>query len=73
MPALLAIAVGGALLVLGWVHVSGEAAYENQTAGLNTAILGVLVILVGCGVHLFVLRRRVARRLVRVRRLWDEG
>ena len=72
MPAVLGGLVGGALLVLGWLWVSGEAAYEDQTAGLNLAIAGVLLVAIGCGVHLWILRRRVARRLVTVRQLWGE-
>lgn len=72
MLAVLGGVTGSVLLVLGWIWVSGEAAYENQTTGLNTAIGGALLVLIGCGSHLWVLRRRVARSLITVRRQWDE-
>ena len=72
MLAVLGGVAGSALLVLGWIWVSDEPAYENQTAGLNTAIAGVLLVLIGCGSHLWVLRRQVARSLVTVRRQWGE-
>lgn len=70
-PSLMAAAIPGALgvllLVMGWVSVSGEAAFDDQQAGLNLAILGALVVLIGCGFYLFVFRRRIARRMVAVR------
>jgi len=56
-------AVGVLLLVFGWVAVSGEAAFDDQQVGLNVAILGALVVLIGCGFYLFVFRRRITRRV----------
>ena len=65
-PSLLAALVlavpGVALVVIGWIAVSGEAAFDDQTVGLNLAILGALVVLAGCGFYLFVFRRRIERR-----------
>ncbi len=66
-PSLLVAAVpamvGALLLVLGWVGASGVAAFDDQTAPLSIAILGALVIFVGCGFYLFAFRRRIARRV----------
>ncbi|MGQ0626147.1 MAG: hypothetical protein ACT4PP_16050 [Sporichthyaceae bacterium] len=56
-------ALGVLLLVLGWIDVSGEAAFADQSIGLNLAILGALVVLVGCGFYLWAFRRRMQRRL----------
>lgn len=70
-PSLIAAAIpsalGALLLVFGWVSVSGEAAFDDQQAGLNVAILGALVVLIGCGFYLFAFRRRIARRMAAVR------
>jgi hypothetical protein len=56
-------AIGILLVVLGWVAVSGEAAFDDQTTGLNLAILGAIVVGIGCGFYLFAFRRRIARRI----------
>jgi TRAP-type C4-dicarboxylate transport system permease small subunit len=65
-PSLLAaliIGIPGVLLVLiGWISVSGNAAFDDQTVGLNLAILGALVVLAGCGFYLFMFRRRIEQR-----------
>jgi hypothetical protein len=70
-PSLIAAAIPSALgvllLVFGWVSVSGEAAFDDQQGGLNVAILGALVVLIGCGFYLFAFRRRIARRVANVR------
>lgn len=70
-PSLVAAAIPGALgvllLVLGWASVSREAAFDDQQSGLNLAIGGALVVLIGCGFYLFVFRRRIARRVAAVR------
>ncbi|WP_344601278.1 hypothetical protein [Sporichthya brevicatena] len=55
------------LLILGWISVSGEAAFDDQQSGLNIAILGALVVLIGCGFYLFMFRRRIQRRMRAVR------
>ena len=66
-PSLLVAAVPaviGALLVLiGWINVSGEAAFDNQTTPLNLAIGGALLVFVGCGFYLWAFRRRIGRRI----------
>jgi hypothetical protein len=70
-PSLIAAAIpsvlGVLLLVFGWVLVSGEAAFDDQQGGLNVAILGALVVLIGCGFYLFAFRRRITRRMAGVR------
>lgn len=70
-PSLIAAAIPGAvgvlLLVLGWVSVSGKAAFDDQTVGLNLAILGALVVLAGCGFYLYVFRTKIARRVKALR------
>ncbi|GAA0606203.1 hypothetical protein GCM10009547_05220 [Sporichthya brevicatena] len=70
-PSLIAAAIPGALgvllLILGWISVSGEAAFDDQQSGLNIAILGALVVLIGCGFYLFMFRRRIQRRMRAVR------
>jgi len=70
-PSLIAAVIPGALgvllLVLGWVSVSGKAAFDDQQSGLNLAILGAIVVLIGCGFYLFVFRRRIQRRMRAVR------
>ncbi len=60
-------ALGVLLLVLGWVSVSGEAAFADQQGGLNVAILGAIVVLLGCGFHLFVFRRLITQRVTPLR------
>ena len=35
----------------------------TRPTGLNVAILGALVVFVGCGFYLFVFRRRIRRRM----------
>ena len=67
MFALLGLVVGGLLVTLGWLSVSGEPSFSDQTPGLNLAIAGAAIACVGCGLHLWVLRRRVARRLLALR------
>ncbi len=70
-PSLIAAAIPGAigllLLVLGWISVSGEAAFDDQTVGLNLAILGGFVVLAGCGFYLYVFRTKIARRMKALR------
>lgn len=70
-PSLIAAAIptalGVLLLVFGWVSVSGEAAFDDQQAGLNVSILGALVVLIGCGFYLFAYRARIARRMTALR------
>ncbi len=70
-PSLIAAAIPSALgvllLVFGWVSVSGEAAFDDQQTGLNVAILGAILVLIGCGFYLFAFRRRIARRMAAVR------
>lgn len=70
LPAL----VGVVLVVFGWVGVSGRASFANQTAPLNVAILGALVVFAGCGFYLFAFRRRIRTRIAaaRLRTLPDE-
>ncbi len=60
-------AIGVLLVVLGWSGASGEAAFDDQTTPLNVAILGALVVIVGCGFYLFAFRRRIARRVTVLR------
>jgi len=60
-------AIGIALVVLGWASVANEAAFDDQTVGFNVALLGALVVFVGCGFYLFVFRRRIRRRLTVLR------
>lgn len=66
-PSLLVAALPGALgvllVVLGWVSVSGEAAFDDQQIGLNLAILGALVVLAGCAFYLWVFRIQISRRI----------
>ena len=50
------------LIVIGWIEVSGAAAFAGQTVGLNLAIGGALIVLIGCGFYLFAFRRRIRRR-----------
>ncbi|MBA3742770.1 hypothetical protein [Sporichthya sp.] len=77
-PSLIAAAIPGAvgvlLVVLGWVSVSGEPAFDDQTVGLNLAILGALVVFAGCGFYLYVFRTKLARRMkaLRARTLGEE-
>jgi hypothetical protein len=70
-PSLIAAAIPGAvgvlLVVLGWISVSGEPAFDDQTTGLNLAILGALVVLAGCGFYLYVFRTKIARRMKALR------
>ena len=70
-PSLIAAAIPGAigvlLVVLGWVAVSGEPAFDDQQTGLNLAILGALVVLAGCGFYLYVFRTKIARRMKALR------
>ncbi|MGQ0845746.1 MAG: hypothetical protein ACT4QF_16620 [Sporichthyaceae bacterium] len=56
-------ALGILLVVLGWVAVSGEAAFDDQGVGLNLAIAGAMLVGIGCGFYLWMFRRRIARRL----------
>jgi hypothetical protein len=67
MLALPAVALGVLLIGLGWLSVSGEPAFADQTMGLNLAIAGAALACTGCGLHLWALRRRVARRLLELR------
>ena len=60
-------ALGVLLLVLGWISVSGEAAFDDQQVGLNLSILGGIVVLAGCGFYLWVYRRRIHRRVAALR------
>ena len=60
-------ALGVLLLVLGWISVSGEAAFDDQQTGLNVSILGAIVVLAGCGFYLWVYRRRISRRVAALR------
>lgn len=70
-PSLIAAAIPGAvgvlLVVLGWVSVSGQPAFDDQMVGLNLAVLGALVVLAGCGFYLYVFRTRIARRMKTLR------
>ena len=68
-------AVGVVLLVLGWISVSGEPAFDDQQVGLNIAVLGALVVLAGCGFYLYVFRIRISRRVkaLRVATFGEEG
>ena len=70
-PRLIAAAIPSAagvlLLVLGWMAVSGEAAFDDQQAGLNLAIFGGLVVFVGCGSYLWIFRQRISRRVKALR------
>jgi protein-S-isoprenylcysteine O-methyltransferase Ste14 len=70
-PSLIAAAIPGAvgvvLVVFGWVAVSGEPAFDEQTVGLNLAVLGALVVLAGCGFYLWVFRTRIQRRVKALR------
>ena len=70
-PSLIAAAIPGALgillVVLGWASVSGEAAFDDQAAGLNVAILGALVVLAGCGFYLYMFRLRLHGRVTGLR------
>lgn len=68
-------AIGLLLLVLGWISVSGEAAFDDQQVGLNLGILGGIVVLAGCAFYLWVYRRRIHRRVkaLRLAVLGDES
>lgn len=69
-PSLIAAAIPTALGVLlvvgGWAAVSGKAAFDDQSTGLNVAILGAIVVFLGCGFYLFAFRQRISRRLAAV-------
>ncbi|MGQ0629718.1 MAG: hypothetical protein ACT4P1_01650 [Sporichthyaceae bacterium] len=56
-------AIGVLLVVLGWTDVSGEAAFDDQSIGLNLAIFGAIVVFVGCGFYLWAFRLRIQRRV----------
>jgi uncharacterized RDD family membrane protein YckC len=60
-------AIGALLVLIGWINVSGEAAFDNQTAQLNVAIGGALVVFGGCGFYLWAFRRRIGTRMVALR------
>jgi hypothetical protein len=67
MAAAIPAAIGMLLLVLGWMSVSGEAAFDDQQVGLNIGILGGIVVLAGCAFYLWVYRRRIHRRVKALR------
>lgn len=56
-------AIGVLLVVFGWLDVSNEAAFDDQSVGLNLAILGAIVVGVGCGFYLWAFRLRLQRRV----------
>ncbi|MGQ0465022.1 MAG: hypothetical protein ACT4QG_06840 [Sporichthyaceae bacterium] len=60
-------AIGILLVVVGWIEVSGEAVFDDQTNGLNIAILGALLVFGGCAVYLFAFRRRIRSRITAAR------
>jgi protein-S-isoprenylcysteine O-methyltransferase Ste14 len=66
-PSLLLAAVpaafGALLVLLGWISVSGAAAFDDQTSPLNLAIGGALLVFAGCGFYLWAFRRRIGRRI----------
>jgi len=56
-------AVGVLLVLIGWINVSGAAAFDDQTAPLNLSIGGALLVFGGCGFYLWAFRRRIGRRM----------
>jgi protein-S-isoprenylcysteine O-methyltransferase Ste14 len=56
-------AIGALLVLIGWIDVSGDAAFDDQTAPLNLAIGGALLVFLGCGFYLWTFRRRIGRRI----------
>jgi|GEM_PF-6107621 len=56
-------ALGALLVLIGWIAVSGDAAFDDQTTPLNLAIGGALLVSGGCGFYLWAFRRRIGRRI----------
>jgi len=56
-------AIGALLVLIGWINVSGEAAFDDQQVGENLAIGGALLVFLGCGFYLWAFRRRIAGRI----------
>jgi hypothetical protein len=56
-------AIGGFVLILGWVGISGTARLSHQFAWLSLAIVGFLAAAVGNGIWLLAGRRTVGRRM----------
>lgn len=65
--ACLPAAIGIALVLAGWVSVSGHAAFDGQTKGVNVAIAGAVVVFAGCGFYLWAFRRRIGSRMAALR------
>jgi protein-S-isoprenylcysteine O-methyltransferase Ste14 len=60
-------AIGVVLVLSGWISVSGRAAFGHQTAGLNVAIGGALLVFSGCAFYLWAFRRRIGGRMSALR------
>jgi protein-S-isoprenylcysteine O-methyltransferase Ste14 len=56
-------AIGALLVLIGWIDVSGQAAFDDQTTPLNLAIGGALLVFGGCGSYLWAFRQRLGRRI----------
>jgi protein-S-isoprenylcysteine O-methyltransferase Ste14 len=57
------VAIGVLLALIGWIDISGKAAFDDQTAPLNVSIAGALLVFGGCGFYLWAFRRRIGRRM----------
>jgi protein-S-isoprenylcysteine O-methyltransferase Ste14 len=65
-------AIGALLVLLGWISVSGAAAFDDQTSPLNLAVGGALLVFAGCGFYLWAFRRRIGRRFDALRAVHNE-
>jgi hypothetical protein len=62
-PTVILNAVGFALLVAGWVAVSGRVTLADQAPYLNLALAGLLLAGIGNGLYIMATRRTLENRL----------
>jgi TRAP-type C4-dicarboxylate transport system permease small subunit len=65
--AVLALAVGAAMILGSWIAVSGRAAFADQVAWINVGVAGLVVVAAGVSAYLVEFRREIRRRLALAR------
>jgi hypothetical protein len=73
LPTVVLNVAGLALLVAGWVAVSGRVTLADQAPYLNLGLAGLLLAGIGNGLYIMATRRTLEERLRRVHDRIDSG